>query len=138
MDDPPDPADTTFQRLLSREILVSERRRMLILAALQGLAPATLAKMRCVGGSPAFLRLGRKIAYVRADLDAWLAMRRVRHTSEGDKLPRRLRDDLGARRLVPIASIDSLASQDLPTTNEGGVRVERPSIASCGRMAART
>src|SRR5215469_14220293 len=35
MDDPPDPAETTFQRLLSREILVSERRRMLILAALQ-------------------------------------------------------------------------------------------------------
>jgi adenylate cyclase len=35
MDDPPDPVDATFQRLLSREILVSERRRMLILAALQ-------------------------------------------------------------------------------------------------------
>ena len=35
MDDPPDPADTTFQRLVSREILVSERRRMLILVALQ-------------------------------------------------------------------------------------------------------
>lgn len=35
MDDPPDPADTTFQRLLSREILVSDRRRMLVLAALQ-------------------------------------------------------------------------------------------------------
>jgi hypothetical protein len=60
-----------------------------------GLAPATLAKMRCVGGSPTFLRLGRKIVYVRADLDAWLAERRVRHTSEGDKLPRRLTDDIG-------------------------------------------
>jgi adenylate cyclase len=35
MDDPPDPAETTFQRLLNREILLSERRRMLILAALQ-------------------------------------------------------------------------------------------------------
>ena len=35
MDGPPDPADTTFQRLLNREILLSERRRMLILAALQ-------------------------------------------------------------------------------------------------------
>lgn len=35
MDDPPDRADTTFQRLLNREILLSERRRMLILAALQ-------------------------------------------------------------------------------------------------------
>ena len=35
MDGPPDPDDTTFQRLLNREILLSERRRMLILAALQ-------------------------------------------------------------------------------------------------------
>jgi len=35
MDGPPDSADTTFQRLLNREILLSERRRMLILAALQ-------------------------------------------------------------------------------------------------------
>ena len=35
MDGPPEPADTTFQRLLNREVLLSERRRMLILAALQ-------------------------------------------------------------------------------------------------------
>jgi adenylate cyclase len=34
MREPPDPADTTFRRLLSREILVSERRRMLSLAAI--------------------------------------------------------------------------------------------------------
>jgi adenylate cyclase len=49
MSDPSDPVDTTFQRLLNREILVSERRRMLILAALQAfilvliLLAATLA-----------------------------------------------------------------------------------------------
>ena len=30
----PDPADPTFRRLLNREILVSERRRMLKLAAM--------------------------------------------------------------------------------------------------------
>jgi len=35
MDEPPNHAATTFQRLLNREILVSERRRMLILAFLQ-------------------------------------------------------------------------------------------------------
>jgi predicted DNA-binding transcriptional regulator AlpA len=62
-----------------------------------GLAPSTLAKMRCRGGSPTFLRLGRKIVYVRADLDEWLSGRRVRHTSEGDKLPRRLTDEPSAR-----------------------------------------
>jgi hypothetical protein len=38
MADPADPAETTFQRLLNREILVSERRRMLTLAALQALS----------------------------------------------------------------------------------------------------
>ena len=32
--EPSDPADTTFRRLLNREILVSERRRMLSMAAL--------------------------------------------------------------------------------------------------------
>ena len=32
MDDLSDPDDTGFQRLLNREILLSERRRMLILA----------------------------------------------------------------------------------------------------------
>ena len=37
MDDPADPDDTTFQRLLNREILLSERRRMLILAGVQAL-----------------------------------------------------------------------------------------------------
>jgi adenylate cyclase len=37
MDDPTDPDDTAFQRLLNREILLSERRRMLILAAMQAL-----------------------------------------------------------------------------------------------------
>src|SRR5579864_5776751 len=34
MDDPAHPRDTPFQHLLNREILISERRRMLILAAL--------------------------------------------------------------------------------------------------------
>jgi len=49
MDGPPEAADTTFQRLLNREVLLSERRRMLILAALQAfilvliLLAATLA-----------------------------------------------------------------------------------------------
>jgi hypothetical protein len=57
-----------------------------------GLAPATLAKMRCLGGSPTFIRLGRKIVYCRADLDTWLAARRSRSTSDADRLPRRLTD----------------------------------------------
>jgi Helix-turn-helix domain len=55
-----------------------------------GLALATLAKMRCWGGSPPFLRLGRKVVYCRDDLDAWLNARRATSTSDADRLPRRL------------------------------------------------
>ena len=58
-----------------------------------GLATATLAKLRCRGGSMPFMRLGRKIVYRCADLDTWLDARRVRNTIEGDKLPRRLTDE---------------------------------------------
>ena len=57
-----------------------------------GLAISTMAKMRCRGGSPPFLRLGRKVVYVRADLDTWLATRRAQSTSDADRLPRRLTD----------------------------------------------
>ena len=57
-----------------------------------GLAQSTLAKMRCRGGSPPFLRLGRKVVYCRADLDTWLNARRATSTSDADRLPRRLTD----------------------------------------------
>lgn len=57
---------------------------------LLGLAPATLAKMRCWGGGPPFLKLGRAIRYLRADCIAWRDARRVRNTSEGAAKPQRL------------------------------------------------
>ena len=31
-----------------------------------------LAKLRCWGGGPSFLKLGRRVVYRRSDLDAWL------------------------------------------------------------------
>ena len=59
-----------------------------------GLAPATLAKLRCLGGSPTFFKLGRRVLYDRADLDAWLAQRRAKSTSDAARLPSRLTDQL--------------------------------------------
>lgn len=59
-----------------------------------GLAASTLAKLRCVGGSPSFLKLGRRVLYDRADLDNWLAARRAKSTSDAARLPRRLTDEL--------------------------------------------
>lgn len=42
-------------------------------ARLLGLAPSTLAKLRCIGGGPGFIRLGggRAVAYRESDLIAW-------------------------------------------------------------------
>ena len=45
------------------------------------LARQTLAKLRCVGGSPPFYKVGRQVLYDRAELDAWLDERRRISTS---------------------------------------------------------
>jgi len=60
-----------------------------------GVAIATLAKMRCKGGSPTFIKAGRKILYRKADLIAWRNVRLVRNTTEAAlSLPRRVTDPL--------------------------------------------
>ena len=60
-------------------------------AALTGLASSTLAKLRCVGGGPPFLTLGRKVVDRRTDLAEWLNARRVATTCEAAlSLPPRL------------------------------------------------
>lgn len=55
-----------------------------------GLAAPTLAKMRCLGGGPQYIKMGRKIGYRRSDLSAWLSARRVNNTTEAIALPHRL------------------------------------------------
>ena len=42
-------------------------------AAKVGCAPITLAKLRCAGGGPAFLKIGRSVRYRPEDIEAWLA-----------------------------------------------------------------
>lgn len=51
-------------------------------AAYTGLSVSTLNKLRVLGGGPVFLKLGRRVAYDRSDLDAWLASKRRRSTSD--------------------------------------------------------
>lgn len=49
-----------------------------------GLARATLAKYRVVGGGPPFVKLGAKVLYPEPDLAAWLAAKpRQFSTSDG-------------------------------------------------------
>jgi predicted DNA-binding transcriptional regulator AlpA len=74
-------------------------------ARLTGLAVATLAKMRCMGGGPIFVKAGRRVLYRRSDIVAWLDARRVKNTTQAaHSVPRRLTDSLdtslraGARR----------------------------------------
>lgn len=45
------------------------------------LAPQTLAKMRVYGNGPVHYKVGSRILYDRADLDAWLDARRRNSTS---------------------------------------------------------
>lgn len=47
-----------------------------------GLSVSTLNKLRVFGGGPVFLKLGRRVVYDPADLDAWLASKRRRSTSD--------------------------------------------------------
>jgi hypothetical protein len=57
------------------------------------LAPATLAKMRCWGGGPPYLKLGRKVLYERSAIAAWLAQRRVKNSSDAARVPCRLTEE---------------------------------------------
>lgn len=47
-----------------------------------GLSRQRLETWRCTGGGPAFCKLGNAVRYRRADLDEFMASRRVRSTSE--------------------------------------------------------
>jgi len=47
------------------------------------LAVATLAKLRVIGGGPSFIKLGARVVYDSADVDAWIATKgKRRSTSE--------------------------------------------------------
>ena len=48
-----------------------------------GLSTSTLAKMRCRGDGPPYIKAGpRVVVYDVADIDRWLAARRRRSTSD--------------------------------------------------------
>ena len=47
-----------------------------------GLATSTLAKMRLSGTGPQYYKLGRRVVYRCADIDAYMESRRRRSTSD--------------------------------------------------------
>jgi predicted DNA-binding transcriptional regulator AlpA len=46
------------------------------------LSPRTLERLRVAGTGPRYCKLGRRVAYRQADLDAWVNARVVQSTSE--------------------------------------------------------
>jgi predicted DNA-binding transcriptional regulator AlpA len=67
------------------EIKIQEQHELLRTsgaAAITGLSISTLNKLRCAGGGPVFLKLGRAVRYDPRDLNEWLAGKRLRNTSE--------------------------------------------------------
>lgn len=62
--------------------LAHRRLRTPAVADYLGYAESTSEKKRLTGEGPPFIRLGRVIVYDTRDLDAWLAARRARATSE--------------------------------------------------------
>jgi predicted DNA-binding transcriptional regulator AlpA len=47
-----------------------------------GLGKSTLDKLRVTGGGPAYIKIGKRVVYDPADLDAWFAKHRRTSTSE--------------------------------------------------------
>ncbi len=50
-----------------------------------GSSASTLEKLRIYGGGPTFSKLGRRVVYRAADLDAWLNQNRRRSTSDSGR-----------------------------------------------------
>jgi hypothetical protein len=48
------------------------------------LSTRTLEKRRCTGGGPRYRKLGRRIRYTMADLEAWVEARNFEMTSDPD------------------------------------------------------
>lgn len=47
-----------------------------------GISVSTLAKMRLSGKGPVYAKLGRRVVYLPADLNTWVAASRFNSTSE--------------------------------------------------------
>lgn len=85
------------------------------------LSPSTLAKLRCAGGGPEYVKFGRAVRYEQAALDRWVASHRAKNTSDAERLPHRLvrgrTDDESARRDEPpstTAPISATSADAIP------------------------
>ena len=61
---------------------ISRRVTTVEAAAYCGSTKSTVEKLRVYGGGPAFIKIGSRVVYDVADLDAWLSARRRLSTSD--------------------------------------------------------
>lgn len=52
-----------------------------------GLGKSTLDKLRVSGGGPTYIKIGKRVVYDPADLDAWFAQHRRSSTSQSFSRP---------------------------------------------------
>lgn len=50
-----------------------------------GLSKSALDKFRCYGGGPVYAKLGTTVVYQSADLDAWVAARRIEPANDNQQ-----------------------------------------------------
>lgn len=46
-----------------------------------GLSKSSLDKLRIYGGGPVFIKVGARVIYDSADIDSWLASKKIANTS---------------------------------------------------------
>lgn len=80
---------------------------------------STLAKLRCYGGGPPFVKLGNTVIYDVADLDAFVETRKVRNTSEEVGFGER---DVSVRPLEPERAVPNAQR---PSTGLAGFALPR-------------
>ena len=59
-----------------------DKLRVIEAARYTGLSKSTLDKLRVYGGGPIYIKLGKRVVYDGADLEAWLASKKVANTSQ--------------------------------------------------------
>ena len=96
------------------------------------LSQSTLAKLRCSGGGPEYLKFGRSVKYEIRQLDAWLDQRRARNTSDATRLPARLTPSGGNNRPVMHVAEAPVADLSVDTASDGPI-----SAATGKRRSAR-
>jgi predicted DNA-binding transcriptional regulator AlpA len=50
-----------------------------------GLSRSFLNKLRCTGGGPRYVKLGRRVVYTKPDLDSWTEEHRRSSTSDQER-----------------------------------------------------